>query len=372
MLSSILGIRLVLWMGKTIPSPAPMEVLSALASVEVQNDSEKGDGFKITFSLGKDKTGDFTLLNNGALDPFNRVIIGVLLGVTPEVLIDGIITHHQIEPSNEPGMSTLTVIGTDLSVMLDLEEQNEKFENQPDFIIATRLLSKYAKYGIMPSPTPTSDIPIMLQRIPRQCGTDSRFLKKMADRNGFVFYIEPVTFGVSKAYWGPENRLGLPQPALSINLGEFTNVKSLHFSNDSLAGVESEGSFIEPMTKMSLPIPRLPSLKIPPLSRSPVEARRKIKERHSANRNPSQAATSAMAAATNAPDPVKGEGVLDTVKYGHVLRARGLVAVRGAGLSYNGDYIVKSVTHTIKKGEYTQSFSLSRDGIGAIFPVVMQ
>jgi hypothetical protein len=372
MLSSLLGIRLILWMGKTIPSPAPMEVLNSLSSVEVKNDSENGDGFKITFTLSKDKTGDFGLLNNGALDPFNRVIIGVLMGVTPEVLIDGIITHHQIEPGDESGISTLTVMGTDISIMLDLEEQNDKFENQPDFVIATRLLSKYANLGIVPNPTPTSDIPIMLQRIPRQCGTDSRFLQRMAERNGFVFYIEPVTFGVSKAYWGPENRLGMPQPALSINLGEFTNVKSLRFSNNTLSGIESDGSFIEPMTWMSLPIPRLPSLKIPPLARTPVETRRRSIERNSANRNPAQAATSVMAAATNAPDPINGEGELDAVKYGHVLRARRLVAVRGAGLSYNGNYIVKSVTHKIKKGEYTQSFSLSRDGIGTILPVVMQ
>ena len=28
----------------------------------------------------------------------------------------------------------------------------------------------------------------------------------MAERNGFVFYIEPLTFGVNTAYWGPENR----------------------------------------------------------------------------------------------------------------------------------------------------------------------
>lgn len=370
MLSSLLGIRLILWMGKTIPTPAPPEVLSALASVEVMNDTEKGDGFKITFSLGKDKSGDYSILTGGALDPFNVVSIGVLLGVTPEVLINGVITHHEIEPSNEPGMSTLTVIGTDMSIMLDLEDQNEKFENQPDFVIASRLLAKYAKYGIAPNPTPTSDVPIMLQRIPRQCGTDSKYLHRMAKRNGFVFYIEPVTFGVNKAYWGPENRVGVPQPPLSINLGEFTNLKSLKFSNDALSPVDSEGSFVEPTTKMSLPIPQLPSLKVPPLSRSPVSARRKTIQRDSANRNPAQAATAAVAASTNAPDPIKGEGELDTVKYGHVLRARGLVGVRGAGLSYDGIYCVKSVTHKIRKGEYTQSFVLGRDGTGTLFPVV--
>ncbi len=371
MLSSLLGIRLILWVGETIPSPAPPEVLGALTEVVVTNDSEKGDGFKMTFTLGKDKAGDFSILNSGALDPFNVVSIGVLMGVIPEVLINGVITHHQIEPSNEPGLSTLTVMGTDMSIMLDMEDQNGKYENQPDFVIATGLLAKYAKYGIVPQPTPTSDVPIMLQRIPRQCGTDSKFLQRMAKRNGFVFYMEPVTFGVNKAYWGPESRVGMPQPAMSINLGEFTNVKYLKFSNDALSLVDSEGSFVETTTKMSLPIPQLPSLKVPPLSRSPAKARRKTIQRETANRNPAQAATAAVAASTNAPDPVKGEGELDTIKYGHVLRARGLVEVRGAGLSYNGTYCVKSVTHNIRKGEYTQQFSLSRDGIGTIFPVVM-
>jgi hypothetical protein len=37
--------------------------------------------------------------------------------------------------------------------------------------------------------------------------------------------------------------------------------------------------------------------------------------------------------------------------------------VRGAGLAYDGLYYVNSVTHNIKRGDYKQSFELSRDGL---------
>jgi hypothetical protein len=370
MLTSLLGIRLVLWVGKTIPLPAPRAVTAALTKAEVTNDAENGDGFQLTFTLGKDLGVEYGLLLSGALDPFTRVVLGVILGVVPEVLIDGVITHHQMSPSNQPGMSTLTVTGKDVSLMLDLEEKNEKYENQPDFLIVTRLLAQYAQYGLLPQPTPTADVPIMLQRIPRQHETDLRFIQRMARRNGFVFYIEPLTFGVNGAYFGPENRLSLPQPALTQNLGPATNLKTLSFSQDALAPVQTKGSFVEPITKTSIPIPSLPSLRVPPLALAPVPAKRTVLLRKAANQNPVQAATAAVAGVTGVPDAVTGEGEIDSIRYGHVLRARKLVGVRGAGLSYDGFFFVRRVTHTLEPGAYSQRFTISREGTGPLLPVV--
>jgi hypothetical protein len=370
MLTNLLGIRLVLLIGKTIPLPASYDVTSALAKVEVTNDAKSADGFQMTFSLAKGIL-DYSLLLGGTFDPGTRIVIGVILGAIPEVLIDGIITHRQVAPSNEPGMSTLTVTGTDVSVMLDLEEKNQKYENQPDFVIFTRLIADYAQFGLVPTPTPTTDIPIMLQRIPRQQETDLKFIQRMAQRNGFVFYIEPVTFGVNTAYFGPENRLSLPQPALSMNMGSSTNVDSLSFSHDGLAPVGTKGTFTEPITKASIPIPSLPSLKVPPLALFPTPALRTTLLRDTSNQNPAQAATSAIAAVTNSPDSVTGQGKVDTVRYGHVLRARKLVGVRGAGFSYDGNYFVRRVSHSIARGQYAQSFSLSREGTGALLPAVI-
>ncbi len=371
MVAEQLGIRLVLLVGGTVPLPAPPDVADAISRVEVTNDAELGDGFQITFTLDKDQAGNYGLLDNGALDPHNRVVIGVVLGAVPEVLIDGIIAHHQLDPSNEPGMSTLTVTGRDLREVLDLEEKNEKYENQPDSVIFTRLIAAYGQYGLTPQPTPTPDVPIELQRIPRQHETDLKFIQRMARRNGFVFYIEPVTFGLNRAYFGPETRAGVPQPALTVNMDAFSNVNRLSISNDALASTEAAGSIVDPTTKISIPLPSPPSLRIPPLATSPSPARRKVIVRDAANKNAAQAATTAAAAATNAPEPIKGEGELDTLRYGSVLRARRPVGVRGAGHSYDGNYYVRSVKHVITSGvSYTQQFTISREGTGELLPVV--
>jgi hypothetical protein len=59
------------------------------------------------------------------------------------------------------------------------------------------------------------------------------------------------------------------------------------------------------------------------------------------------------------------------MRYGQILRARMYVGVRGAGPSYDGLYYVDSVTHNLKRGEYKQSFTLTRDGTLSLTPVVI-
>jgi hypothetical protein len=47
-----------------------------------------------------------------------------------------------------------------------------------------------------------------------------------------------------------------------------------------------------------------------------------------------------------------------------------LVGVRGAGIAYDGLYYVDSVSHDIKRGQYKQTFELSRDGLISLTPKV--
>jgi hypothetical protein len=368
-LESVLGIRLLLWVGGTIPTPRP-ELLAALQSVEVTNDADAGDGFQLTFNVTKDATGSYDVAESGAFEPLNRVWIAAVLGVVPEMLIDGVVTRHDLRPSPEPGRSTFTVTGSDLTVKLDLEERNAPHSNQPDSVIVTKLLGGYPELGLVPKVTPTTDVPLELQRIPRQQETDLGFIRRAAERNGFVFYLEPLTLGTNTAYWGPVVRAGLPQPALTLGQGPFANLRSLTFSNDGLAPVAASGAFLDPITKLKVPIPPLPPLRLPPLAAKATPAARKRVLRTTANAGPVQTALASAAAATRAPEPIGGQGELDTARYGAVLRARQLVGVRGAGRANNGNYYVKSVTHAIEIGSYTQSFTLSREGTGSLLPAV--
>lgn len=369
MLLSQSNIRLVLKMGQAVPLPAPSAVMNALSRVEVTNDSHGSDGFQIGFNISRSQPMEYDLLQSGLVTQGTRVIIGVLLGATPQVLIDGIITHHQVAPSAEPGASTLSVTGKDVSVMMDLEDKNASYENQSDDVIVTQLIGAYARYGLTPETGPTTYTPLATEHTPRQAETDLKFIQRMALRNGYVFYVEPVTFNVNTAYWGPENRVTPPQPRLTMGVGVQSNLKSLSFSQDSLAPVMTQGSFIE--HGQTIPIPPTPPLRIPPFVRTPTPALRTVLMRDTGNQTATQAATSALAAALKVPDSVSGTGEVDTVRYGSILRARRLVNVRGAGLSYDGLYYVSRVTHTITRGDYKQSFSISREGTGALLPVVM-
>jgi hypothetical protein len=371
-LTSQLGIRLLLWVGKGMPRPAPPALLQAIQNVEVTNKAEGDDGFRITFSLSKQKTGEYDALQSGALDPESRVIIGVIMGTTPEPLMDGVIYHHQLSPGDQPGASTLIVMGRDVRVMLDLTEVNGRFPNQSDSVIVTKILTQYASYGLIPQVTATVDVPLELERVPRQHETDLAFIHRLAERNGFVFYTEPLSIGTNMAYWGPPVRTGLPQPALSCSLGAASNVTQIRFENDALAPVAMEGTFTEPITKQSIQIPALPDLRFPPLVMQSGRPHRTRLMRGTARRKPGEAALDMMARRMNAPDGVDCTGSLDAVRYGHVLRPRRLVGLRGTGSSYNGNYYVKSVTHRISlsPSRYTQEFKLTREGTGALLPVV--
>jgi hypothetical protein len=79
--------------------------------------------------------------------------------------------------------------------------------------------------------------------------------------------------------------------------------------------------------------------------------------------NPIQAAGIALAKAASTANVISGQGTLDVLRYGSILPARTLVEVRGAGITFDGQYFVDSVTHTIKPGSYKQSFTLSRNAL---------
>ena len=366
---ALLGVHIQFFVGKTVPILAPSSVMDALVSMEVINRDQERDGFQITFSLGKKTQLDYNLLLSGILDPPGRVIIVVLFGALPQVLIDGVITNHQFVPSNTPGESRLIVTGEDISLQLDLVEKSATYPNQSDSTIVTRLFASYATYGLVPFVTPTTDVPLMVQRIPTQQGTDLAYIQRLAQRHGFVFYIEPVAPFVNKAYWGPDNRLGLPQSALTMNMGSATNIDALSFNYDALKPVTPQVTIIEPVTKTPIPLP-LPRGIRPPLALRPAKSLRKTLPRDTANRNAAQATVEAIELLSDSTDAVTATGTLDGIRYGKILRARQLVGVRGVGVSYDGNYYVKHVTHSIKRGQYKQDFALTREGLGALTPVV--
>jgi phage protein D len=366
-LAGKLGIRLVLMLGQSAPRPASADVMTALQHVEVVNNIDGEDGFQIVFALSKSSAGEFSLVRSGVVDPDTRAVIGALIGARLHPLMDGVIYHQQLAPAQDPGTFTLTVMGRSIQVMLDLEEKNQPHPNQSDGTIVRDILSRYQSQGIadLSGITLTNDTPSDKVRIPNQQVTDLAYIRRLAKQNGFIFYIEPKTLGTTAAYWGPADRSSNSSlPALCVNLGWATNVTDLYFNQDPLAPLRVEGDTIDPTTKKSQKIPPPPySMGISTARR--ITPRRTVRLRWAARLGPAGARNAAAALAAKAPHPVTAEGALDTMRYGDVLRAHRIVSVRGAGRSYDGDYLVRRVTHEIEVGKYTQRFTLSRQGLEA-------
>jgi hypothetical protein len=403
----LLGAHLTLMMGPTVAVPVPLALAEALVGVEVTSSDRGRSGFQLQFQVGRSgplDLVDFPLMQHPLMRPFNRVVIVVRFNLLPKVLMDGVITQITLAPSEEPGASTLTVTGEDVSVMMDLMQLRTPWPGMTEDNIARAILAKYAMYGLAPAVFPPFmiDAPIPTRRIPQQTGTDLEHLNTLAARYSYVFYVEPTDVPmVNKAYWGPPVRVGFPEKALSVNMGPGSNVTSLSFSYNALSPTMVVDVHQETETNVTYPVVIPPVSIMPPLALVPGavanggrvrttvmtrthEAAEPLTQAHDGQPGMTrqeadlavglsavQAQVRAIAAVQASLErTVTASGELDALQYGEILRARNIVGVRGAGFTHDGNWYVQSVTHSIKKGEYKQRFTLNREGTGSLLPLV--
>lgn len=369
------GFYLSILMGP-VPVPAPREVVESLTNAQVTVSGANRSSFQLSFAMSKQSLLSQVLLPAGYFDFPSRVILVATINGAPQVVVDGIVTRQEVTPSSEPGQSKLTITGDDVSLMMDLIDLTQlmKYPCMPLEAQVAIILSKYAVLGVVPEiiPSPFVDVPLPTDTIPSQQGTDYEHVKLAADRVGYVFYVEPGPLpGMNRAYWGPEIRWGLVQPALTINQDAHDNVESLTFGFDMTGGVLFTINVQEPNSGVTIPVP-LPDVGI---LRPPLALKRAVPLQLQslgcvAKDSVPRAMMVGLAKASQSGDVVNGSGSLDVVRYGRLLQARQLVGVRGAGLSYDGVYYVKSVTHEISRGEYKQNFTLSREGVFPTTPRV--
>jgi hypothetical protein len=359
--------------GPVIPLTVPREALDALVSVEVKVEDVGTSGFQLVFSIDKQSPLQILfLLSGGSPLLFMRASIAATVNGVNNVLIDGVITNNQISPETKAQLYPHDYRQGPDRINEPVELERLSLSGLSGGGRVALLLVKYAMFGVIPLIIPSilTDIPIPIDRIPSQKGTDLEYIRHLADEAGYVFYIDAgPAIGTSTAYWGPQIKVGPVQPALSVDMDAYTNVESLHFNFDQEKNkipivfiyVQQAGVTIP------IPIPPITPLNpplglIPPLPTNILGDLQPIRD-DLAQRPIPQAIMMGLAAAANYAEAVTCEGSLDVTRYRGILKARQLVGVRGAGPAFDGLYYVKSVTHKIKRGEYKQNFTLTRNGL---------
>jgi hypothetical protein len=371
---------LVLCGSQEAPTPLGPALTDLLSSVEITEVADGQSGFRLVFGgqrVGGGLGTEYAALADERLEPGRRVILVAATETPPAAIIDGLVTDVWLDPGRIPESARVVVSGADLSVAMDLEERITSYPEMEEAMIAAEVIARYARFAMVPKIVQPAamELPTVVQRTPIQHGTDLDHLYAMADRFGYVFTVRPgPVAGTNVAYWGPPVRVGVPLPALSVGMGALGNVNGLSFAVEGRRAATVSGLIPDPAEPPPLPVdiqvPTLPRLaRTTPYPGGPLQGVRLLRdaEGFSLERATAQAQGRVNRAAAQV---TQAQGELDVVRYGTVLRAGSLVGVRGGGASFDGVWAIDKVVHKLRRNEYRQSFSLSRDGTGATAPVV--
>jgi len=255
--------------------------------------------------------------------------------------------------------------------LMDLDEKDIDHVGLGDKQIVEKILGAYAKYGVTPEvSTPAKTwTPTQQERTPKQVGTDRQYLLNLARRHSFIFRVKAGSAPKQNiGYWGPLEYGNSPQKALTVNSGAATNAE-LHFSEDALAATQvfgrvREAGATEP-TRIGIDKSSQTTALAKTAELTHAALVRKLRLVYS-GASASEALSLAQAMTDRSTEQaLKVTGSLDVFRYGDALTAPGKVAVRGAGFTYDGEYYIRKATHDIKRGEYRQTFELTREGIGS-------
>ena len=367
------------------PLPLPPPLLNVLQKIEVETSTEMASVFRLRFGMARTDFGDWDVImpqyEELLFRPLTPVQIRVKVGIEiPKAVINGYITHQQVLYDDEGGASAMEISGMDATMLMNLQEKQIPWPQPTDETIAAAV---FGQYKILPIVSPT--FPSKLDPTERtvQRGTDIRFLRRLAQRNGFECFVQPqAQSGVDFGYFGPPNNIpGMHEAVLNVKMGAETNVSEFKIRYDMVKPTMAVSAGIDVTTRaLNVALSVLPPATISPTGGLyPVGVPMGVQEatlRALGGVHPppivlpaqtGQMTVPGLTAATQAITnrsswAVVAEGTLGADV--GVLYVGATVNIRGAGLAFNGAYYVTRVSHTFDCGAYTQKFEARRNAIG--------
>lgn len=341
--------------------------LRRIQRIEVEEHLDKADMLRLELATNvRDGSGGWELLDDGTFEPFTHLQFGIRVGDgTDEFVLDAYVIDLNVDLSADPGRSTIEVVAMDRTAKMNREEKTKRWEKMRDSAVAEELFNEHdvtPKDAGIEKTEPSSDeleAPLM------QRGTDAQLLRKLAERNGYVFYVETDTAGKTEhGFFHPLARkdTGLDeeaQPPLYVSMGADTNVVSFDVRHEMTRPYRAVGSGVKASDKEKqnasaddsgdTSLGRTSTLTD---SRAERLVTARLGQRTGDIQSYGQALTDRSSYA------IRATGRLRPVRYGHVLRAKRPVQVQGAGKKFSVGYYVERVQHTITDREYVQDFRL--------------
>jgi phage protein D len=343
--------------------PADSDLIDAYDEIEVECSIEEASAFRARFGITKTEIGDWSILDIDPFRPFTAVSILLQTGsLPPTTLINGYVSEHDIALADDPGVSTLEVSGLDATSLMNVEEKVAAWPNLPDSAIAAEIFAGYELIPIVGATTPRLTDP---EGTTIQRGTDIRFLRRLARRNGFDCYVQPQPLtGIDQGFFQSRQLLGLPQAILNVSFGEDTNVSDFRIHYDLTAPAAAQAYGLDADTNQLQPAYAPAGLELPLGLDGTL-----MRERPAPLLRPADTGLPSAAELQDALQGIVDRSTWAILAEGTVgmdvpiLRPGSLVNIRGCGRTHNGSYLVTRVRHLIEPGGYEQRFEARRNAV---------
>jgi phage protein D len=349
-------------------TPASADVIGAVQELVVETTLDGAGSFRLRLGTRQTPAGDWPMLDADLFPPGAAVRIGVSLGTNPlpVFLHVGYVATQSVLYGDTTGSSSVEVGGVDKTALMNLQEQTVAWQDQPDSLIATRI---FASYQLTPQVDATGPVLVDPEGTTIQCGTDIRFVRRLARRNGFEVYTlpEPHT-GLEIGYFKALSLSGSPVATLAARAGDATNVTELNVAQDMFRPTGVVAAAVDMRhTEQSASVTSVSGTvgSTSLLSRLPVSPVTRLGGTGLTAGSDLQKAAQAMV--DRASFALTAEGTVD----GSVgpLRPADLIRLAGIGAAHSGSWIVRKVVHRFTPDGYAQRFTAMRNGIGADSPL---
>ncbi|MDD5319211.1 MAG: contractile injection system protein, VgrG/Pvc8 family [Methylococcales bacterium] len=332
-----------------------------LISLEVELDDELAGMFRLNLALLPEQDGSWTPLDDERLRVWKKVVITAGVESDTQELISGYITHAKPVFDPDPTQCVLEIWGMDSSILMDREDKLKDWPNKKDSDIASEIFNHY---GFTPEVEDTEVIHDEAVSTVIQRETDIQFLKRLALINGYECYVEGTT-----GFFRSPQLDATPQPVLAVHFGNETNVNRFSIKVNAMTP-----------TKVAM-------FQIDRINKEILDASAEM------SRQEALGATDSAGLLATGMEPglviigqtvttgsqemtalcqglfhegewfVTGEGEIAANQYGHVLKPRSTVTIKGIGETYSGIYYITHVTHSFTAEGYTQYFRVKRNAL---------
>lgn len=345
-------------------SPAPSEVVEAIQELTVETALDTAGSFRLRLGIRQTPGGDWTLLDPSLFPPGAGLKIGVVSGSTPlpTFLFSGYVATQSVVYGETAGGSSVEIAGLDATGLMNLQDRAVAWPNLPDALIATKI---FLSYQMLPQVTPTGPVLIEPEGTTVQRGSDIRFLRRLARRNGFEVYTLPQpNTGLEIGHFHAVSGTGPPAATLAVRAGEASSVTDLRVTQDMFrpttvkadavdfrhsthsVTADQVGATVGGGTSV---LSRIHPAPVTRLTGSGLTAAGDL-------------TAAAQADVDRAAAAVTAEGTVDASV--GPLRPGDLIRIGGAGPAHSGSWLVRKVVHRISPTTYTQRFTAARNTVG--------